>query len=75
MRAAFGALATLATGATLVSVATAGPAATEQRVAIEMKLRPDLSFVLIPKSVGAIKPDSGKMTTAERNRKHVVRSG
>lgn len=39
-------LAALAAAVTLTSIATAGPAATKQRVAIDMKILPQSTFVL-----------------------------
>ena len=46
----------------LTSVAAAGPAATKQRVAINMKIIPPGKFVLTPLKGGALKPDSGAST-------------
>ena len=46
--------------ATLTSIAAAGPSATKQRVAIDMKFLPTPStFVLTPLQAGALRRDSG----------------
>ena len=49
---------------TLASVAAAGPDATQQRVAINVKVRPEGTFVLTPLRPGAIKRDSGTFRAA-----------
>ena len=46
----------------LASVAAAGPEAAKQRVAIDMKLWPQKTFVLTPMQAGALKPDSGTIS-------------
>ena len=56
------ALVVLAAAVTLTSVAAAGPAATKQRMAIDMKLYPQRTFVLTPLQTGALKPDSGTIS-------------
>lgn len=56
-------LAALAAAVTLTSVASAGPAAAKQRVAIDMKIVPRETFVLTPLQAGALKGDSGRITT------------
>jgi hypothetical protein len=53
------ALVAIAMAVTLTSVAAAGPAATRQRVQIDLKLFPHKGFVLTPLETGALKPDSG----------------
>lgn len=50
----------------LTSVAAAGPEAAKQRVAIDMKILPEGRFVLTPLQAGALKSDSGRITTVER---------
>jgi hypothetical protein len=52
-------LAALALGVTVVSIASAGPAATKQRVAFDAKILPEGTFVLTPLQAGALKRDSG----------------
>jgi hypothetical protein len=52
-------LAVLAAAVTLTSVASAGPAAAKQRVAINAKILPAGTFVLTPLRAGALKRDSG----------------
>ena len=47
---------------TLTSVAAAGPAAAKQRVAIDMKLWPQKTFVLTPLRAGPLKADSGTIS-------------
>ena len=59
MKAQVVALVALAAAVTLTSVAAAGPDAAKQRVAINMKIHPQKTFVLTPEQVGALKPDSG----------------
>jgi hypothetical protein len=56
-------LAVLSAAVTLTSVASAGPAAAKQRVAIDMKIAPNETFVLSPLQAGALKRDSGRITT------------
>ena len=49
----------LATAVALTSVAAAAPAATKQRVQIDMKIHPKNTFVLTPLEAGALERDSG----------------
>ena len=46
----------------VTSVAAAGPDAAKQRVAIEMKLCPQETFVLTPLQAGALKRDTGTIS-------------
>ena len=62
MKARVVALVALATAVTLTSVAAAGPAAAKQRVAIDMKLWPQKTFVLTPLQAGSLKRDSGTIS-------------
>jgi hypothetical protein len=55
-------LAVLAAAVTLTSIASAGPAAAKQRVAINMKVIPESTFALTPLRSGALKRDSGSIT-------------
>ena len=70
-------LAVLAAAVTLTSIASAGPAAAKQRVAIDAKILPGRTFVLTPLKAGALKPDSGTITGNWMNvpRRFVMRSG
>jgi len=72
-------LVALAAAVTLTSVAAAGPDAAKQRVAINMKILPEESFVLTPLRAGTLKRDSGTITTVERvltmNGRSVMREG
>jgi hypothetical protein len=65
------AVAVLAAAVTLTSVASAGPTAAKQRVAINTTILPQGTFVLTPRA-GALKRDSGTVnegkTISERNR-------
>jgi len=56
----------LVAAVTLTSVAAAGPDAAKQRVAIDMKILTEETFVLTPLQAGALKRDSGTITTVER---------
>ena len=47
----------------LASVAAAGPEAAKQRVVIDMKIYPQKTFVLTPMQAGALKGDSGKISS------------
>jgi len=47
---------------TATSVAAAGPAAAKQRVAIDMKIYPQKTFVLGPLQTGPLKRDSGTIS-------------
>jgi len=64
-------VAVLAAAVTLTSVASAGPTAGKQRVAINTTILPQGTFVLTPRA-GALKRDSGTVnegkTISERNR-------
>ncbi len=62
MKARAVALVALATAVTLVSVAAAGPNAAKQRVAIDMKLWPQKTFVFTPLQAGPLKSDSGTIS-------------
>ncbi|MDH4103866.1 MAG: hypothetical protein OEV29_10850 [Thermoleophilia bacterium] len=55
-------LVALAAAVTLTSVAAAGPAAAKQRVAIDMKIYPQGTFVLSPLQAGPLKRDSGTIS-------------
>jgi len=72
-------LVALAAAVTLTAVAAAGPNAAKQRVAIEMKILPNETFVLTTLRAGALKDDSGAITTVERvlamNPREVMREG
>lgn len=59
MKARHAVLAALAAAVTLTSVAAAGPAAAKQRVAIDMKIYPQKTFVLTPLHPGPLKHDLG----------------
>jgi hypothetical protein len=59
-------LAMLAAAVTLTSVAAAGPDAAKQRVAIDMKIVPKETFVFSPLQSGALKRDSGRITTVSQ---------
>jgi hypothetical protein len=52
----------VAASVVLASVASAGPAASKQRVAIDAELMPAQTFVLLPRGTGKVKPDSGAIT-------------
>jgi hypothetical protein len=59
-------LVALAAAVTLTTVAAAGPEAAKQRVAIDMKIAPKETFVLTPLQSGALKRDSGRITTVSQ---------
>ena len=59
MRAQLVALVALAAAVTLTSVAAASPHAAKQRVAIDMKIYPQKTFVLTPLQPGPLKHDLG----------------
>ena len=61
----------------LTSVAAAGPEATKQRVVINMKIYPQGTFVLLPLQAGALKPDSGTISSNWTNipERAVIRDG
>ena len=61
-------LVALAAAVTLTSVAAAGPAAAKQRVAIDMKIYPQKTFVLTPQQAGPLKRDSGTIKRDETSR-------
>jgi hypothetical protein len=63
MRVRFVVLVALAAAVTLTSVAAAGPDAARQRVAIDMKIHPQGTFVLRPLQAGALKRDSGTISS------------
>lgn len=52
----------LVVAATVVSAAAAGPAATKQRVVIDMKIIPKSTFALIPQQPGALERDTGTIS-------------
>ena len=62
MKARVVALVVLAAAVTLTSVAAAGPNAGKQRVAIDMKLWPQKTFVFTPLQAGSLKRDSGTIS-------------
>jgi len=70
-------LAVLAAAATLTSVASAGPAAAKQRLAIDANILPRGSFVLRPLQAGALKRDSGSFggNWATAPGRQIIRSG
>ena len=59
MKARHALLVALAAAVTLTAVAAAGPDAAKQRVAINMKLYPQKTFVLTPLQAGLLKRDTG----------------
>jgi hypothetical protein len=62
MKARLTILAALAVAVTLTSVAAAGPLAAKQRVAIDMKLWPQKTFVVTPLQAGPLKRDAGTIS-------------
>ena len=62
MKARLTILVALAAAVTLTAVAAAGPAAAKQRVAIDMKLYPQNTFVLTPLQVGPLTRDTGTIS-------------
>ncbi len=62
MKARVVALVALAAVVTLTSVAAAGSGAAKQRVAIDMKIYPQGTFVLTPLQTGSLKTDSGTIS-------------
>src|SRR5262245_989470 len=62
MKARLTILAALATAVTMAAVAAAGPDVTKQRVAIDMKLWPQKTFVLTPLQAGSLKQDTGTIS-------------
>jgi hypothetical protein len=59
-------LVALAAAVTLTTVAAAGPEAAKQHVAIDMKIAPKETFVFRPLQSGALKRDSGRITTVSQ---------
>jgi hypothetical protein len=62
MKARVVALVALAVAVALASVAAAGPAAAKQRVAIDLRLYPQKTFVFTPLQAGPLKTDSGTIS-------------
>ena len=62
MKARHAVLVALAAAVTLTSVAAAGPQAAKQRVAIDLKLWPQKTFVFTPLQAGPLKTDSGTIS-------------
>ena len=62
MKARHAILVALAVAVTLTAVAAAGPDAAKQRVAIDMKLWPQKTFVLAPLQAGPLKRDTGTIS-------------
>ena len=62
MKARLVTLVALAAAVTLTAVAAAGPGASKQRVAIDMKLWPQETFVLTPLLAGPLKRDTGAIS-------------
>ena len=62
MKARLVTLVALAAAVTLTAVAAAGPTAAKQRVAIDMKLWPQKTFVLTPLQAGPLKRDTGTIS-------------
>jgi hypothetical protein len=62
MKARLAILAALATAVTMTAVAAAGRDAAKQRVAIDMKLWPQKTFVLTPLQAGPLKRDTGTIS-------------
>jgi hypothetical protein len=62
MNARHAVLIALVAAVTLTSVAAAGPDAAKQRVAIDMKIYPQGTFVLTPLQAGPVKRDSGTIS-------------
>ena len=62
MKARQAVLVALAAAVTLTSVAAAGPAAAKQRVASDLKLYPQKTFVFTPLQAGSLKTDSGTIS-------------
>ena len=65
MRARVVVLVALAATVALASVAMAGSSATKQRVAIELSIIPERTFVLNVQHTGPLKGDSGSITTVD----------
>ena len=62
MKAWHAVLVALAAAVTLTSVAAADTDGAKQRVAINLKILPESTFVLTPVRAGALKPDSGTIS-------------
>ena len=62
MKAQHAVVVALAAAVTLASVAAAGPNAAKQRVAIDLKLWPQKTFVFTPLQAGPLKSDSGTIS-------------
>lgn len=78
MKALHAVLVALAAAVTLASVASAGPDAARQRVAITMQEEATTTvdqFVLSPLQAGAVKPDSGEPSGAIPPKRVVMRGG
>ena len=77
MKARVVALVALAAAVTLTSVAAAGPDAAKQRVAIDMKLWPQKTFVFTPLQAGPLKTRLGhdQPQLLEHPRRDVMRDG
>ena len=60
-------LVALAAAVMLTSVAAAGSDAAKQRVAIDMKIYPQKTFVLTPMQAGPLKPDKGTISSSWLN--------
>jgi len=81
MKARLAVLVALLTAITFAAVAEAGPASTKQRIAIDLKILPQSTFVLTPLQTGALKPDSGRITNVGSvlggagNSRKVIRNG
>jgi hypothetical protein len=73
-------LVVVAAAVTVTAVAAAGPTATKQRAAIDMKILPHATFVLAPLGNGALARDSGSITNvsaalANARSRSVMRDG
>ena len=79
MKARLAGLVAMTAAVTLTAVAAAGPAATKQRVQIDMKSidtkSPGETFVLTPIQAGVIKRDSGTQGCVYQSHRTVVRDG
>ena len=77
MKARHAILVALAAAVTLTAVAAAGPHAAKQRVAIDMKIYPQGKFVLRPVQAGALKQDSGTISSnwTDISGRNVMRDG
>jgi len=75
MQARHAVLVALVAAVTLASVASAGPEALKQRVAISSKNLDSGTFVLTPLQAGALKQDSGTASIVYRGPRDVMRQG